>query len=323
MGLWTPTLRDVYKARQVVRKHLPRTPLVYSRRISRALGFDVYLKLENLMPTKAFKVRGGVYYARVKRDEAVSKGLITASTGNHGQSIAYAGKLIGAPVTVVMPHGVSKVKIEALRELGADVVFCGKVYEEAREYAEKLAEERGMLYVHAVNEPLLYAGVATMHLENLEDLPDVNVVINPIGGGSGASGAVIVAKSADPRIEVIGVQAEGAKSFYLSWKTGRLTSTGRADTIAEGLATSKAYELPFAILKGKIDDIVLVSDDEMLNAMRLLLEAEGQVAEPSGAAALAAACKIRDRLQGKKVVVMVTGGNVDPELLRKVAGVAS
>lgn len=319
--LWIPTLRDVYRARRVVSRYLPRTTLMYSRRISRMLGFDVYLKLENTMPTRAFKVRGGVYYAHVMKDEAVKRGLITASTGNHGQSVAYAGKLIGAPVTVVMPHGVPEVKVEALRELGAEVLFHGRIYEEAREYAEKLAEERGMLYVHGVNEPLLYAGVATMHLENLEDLPDVDVIINPIGGGSGASGAVIVAKSADPRIKVIGVQAEGARSFYLSWKAGRLVATGRADTIAEGLATARAYELPFAILKDAIDDVVLVSDGEMLEAMRLLLELAGQVAEPAGAAAMAAACKLKDSLRGKKVVVMVTGGNVDRELLEKVLNV--
>lgn len=318
MRWWIPTLADVYKARRVVSRYLPRTPLIHSRSLSRVLGFDVYLKLENLMPIGAFKVRGGVYYAHVKGDEARARGLITASTGNHGLSIAYAGQLVGAPVTVVMPHGVPSVKVEALRELGAQVLFHGGVYEEAREYAERLAEEKGMLYVHAVNEPLLYAGVATMHLENLEDLPDVDVIVNPIGGGSGASGAVIVAKSIKPSVKVYGVQAEGACSFYLSWREGRLVSTGRADTIAEGLATSRAYELPFTILKDRIDDIVLVSDDDIKAAMKLLLEYAHQVAEPAGAAALAAACRVRDRLRGRKVIVMVTGGNVSPELLREV-----
>ncbi len=318
MKFWIPTLRDVYKARKIVSKHLPRTPLVYDRKLSRLLGFQVYLKLENLQPIKAFKVRGGVYYAFVKRDVAIKKGLITASTGNHGQSIAYAGSLIGAEVTVVIPHGVSEVKVQALRDLGAKVIFHGKVFEEAREYAEKLAQEKNILYVHGVNEPLLYAGVGTMHLENIEDLPDVDVIINPIGGGSGASSAVIVAKTIDPKIKVIGVQAEGAKSFYLSWKTGRLVSTGKAETIAEGLATSKAYELPFTILKDRIDDIILVTDDEIKKAMKILLEVAGQVTEPAGAAAMAAAWKIKDRLQGKKVILMITGGNVEPKLLKEI-----
>ena len=310
-----PTLRDVYRARKVISRYLPRTPLVYAPRLSRILGFDTYLKLENTLPTRAFKVRGGVYYLYVKQNEAVKRGVVTASTGNHGQSIAYAASLFGAEATVVLPHGVPKVKIEALKSLGANVVLWGRVFEEAREYAEKLARERGLLYVHPVNEPLLYPGVATMHLENLEDMPDLDAVINPIGGGSGASGAVVVFKSADPRVKVIGVQAEGANSFYLSWRSGRLVSTGRAETIAEGLATSKAYEYPFTILRSRIDDIVLVSDEEILNAVKNLLEYEGVVAEPAGAAALAAAMRIRDRLRGRKIVVMVTGGNIDPELL--------
>lgn len=317
------TLREVFKARKLISSYLPRTPLVHARRISGILGCDLYLKLENLQPTKAFKVRGGVYYALLKKDDAVRRGLIAASTGNHGQSVAYAGNLIGAEVTIVMPRNVPEVKVMALRDLGANVIFHGDVYEEASGFAERLAREKGYLFVHGVNEPLLYAGVATMHLENLEDLPDVDVIINPIGGGSGAVGAVTVAKAIDPSINVIGVQAEGAKSFYLSWKSGELISTGRADTIAEGLATSRAYELPLKLLKGKLDDVVLVSDDEIKLAMKMLLELEGQVAEPSGAAALAAAVKIREKLKGRKVIAMVTGGNVAPELLREVSEMPS
>ncbi len=311
-------LRNVYRARRAIAPYVRRTPLVYSRRLSRILGSDVYLKLENLQVTRAFKVRGGVYYALTRRDEAVKRGLVTASTGNHAQSIAYAGSLVGARTVIVMPHGVPKEKVEAVRDLGAEVVFHGSVFEEAREYAEGLARREGMLYVHPINEPLLYLGVATMHLEVLEDLPEVDVVFNPIGGGSGVSGAVIVYKSSDSSIRVIGVQAEGARSFYLSWKTGRIVSTGRADTIAEGLATASAYELPLAFLRGRLDDVVLVSDEEILGAVRMLLEQERIVAEPSGAAALAAAYKMRDELRGKKVVVMVTGGNISGELLSRI-----
>jgi|Deesub1362B_J571_1020462.scaffolds.fasta_scaffold00003_604 threonine dehydratase len=316
--LWIPNLRDVYKARKVVSKYLPRTPLLYSKRLSRLLGFDVYLKLENTQPVRAFKVRGGVYYMYVNRDKAVEKGVITASTGNHAQSIAYAAQLFGAEATIVMPHGVSKVKIDALRALGAKLIFHGVIYEEAREYAEKLAVQKDMLYVHGVNEPLLYAGVGTMHLENIEDNPDVDAIINPIGGGSGASSAVIVAKSIDTEIKVIGVQAAGANSFYLSWRNKELTATGKADTIAEGLATSRAYELPYMILKDRIDDIVLVTDLEMKKAMKLLFEYAGQVAEPAGASALAAAIKIREELKDKNVIIMITGGNVDHALFREV-----
>ena len=253
----------------------------------------------------------------VMGDEAIKRGVITASMGNHAQSVAYASLVFGARSTIVVPHGVSRVKVEALRDLGAEVIFHGRIFEEAREYAEKLAMDKGMLYIHPVNEILLYPGVATMHLENIEDLPDVDVIINPIGGGSGASGAVVVAKSVDPNIKVIGVQAEGAQSFYQSWLQKRLVSTGKADTIAEGIATSRAYELPFTILRDRIDDIVLVSDNEIIRAVKILAEVEGVIAEPAGAAALAAAAKLGSNLANKKVIVMVTGGNIDPEALAK------
>jgi len=299
----------------VISKYVVRTPLRYSRRLSRLFGFDVYLKLENTQIMRSFKVRGGIHYMSVMGDEAIKRGVITASMGNHAQSVAYASLVFGARSTIVMPHGVSRVKVEALRDLGAEVIFHGKIFEEAREYAEKLAMDRGMLYIHPVNEILLYPGVATMHLENIEDLPDVDVVINPIGGGSGASGAVVVAKSVDPRIKVIGVQAEGAQSFYQSWLQKRLVSTGKADTIAEGIATSKAYELPFTILRDRIDNIVLVNDNEIIRAVKILAEVEGVIAEPAGAAALAAAVKLGSNLANKKVIVMVTGGNIDPEAL--------
>ncbi|MEM1610887.1 MAG: threonine/serine dehydratase [Sulfolobales archaeon] len=309
------TLRDVYRARSIISKYIVRTPLRYSRRLSRILGLDVYLKLESIQVTRSFKVRGGLHYMSMRSYEAVKKGVITASMGNHAQSVAYAASIYGARAIIVMPHGIARTKVEALRDLGAEIVFHGSIFEEAREYAEKLAEEKGYLYIHPINEPLLYPGVATMHLENIEDLPDVDIIVNPIGGGSGASGAVVVARSIDPGIKVIGVQAEGAPSFYLSWKQGKLVSVGKASTIAEGLATSKAYELPFNILRDRIDDIVLVSDEEMINAIKILAEIEGIIAEPAGAASLAAIYKIRDKLQGKKVIAMITGGNIDPEVL--------
>ncbi|MEM0439524.1 MAG: pyridoxal-phosphate dependent enzyme [Sulfolobales archaeon] len=301
----------------MISKYVVRTPLRYSRRLSRLFGFDVYLKLESTQITRSFKVRGGIHYMSVMGDEAIKRGVITASMGNHAQSVAYASLVFGARSTIVMPHGVSRVKVEALRDLGAEVIFHGRIFEEAREYAEKLAMDKGMLYIHPVNEILLYPGVATMHLENIEDLPDVDVIINPIGGGSGASGAVVVAKSVDPNIKVIGVQAEGAQSFYQSWLQKRLVSTGKADTIAEGIATSRAYELPFTILRDRIDDIVLVSDNEIIRAVKILAEVEGVIAEPAGAAALAAAAKLGSNLANKKVIVMVTGGNIDPEALAK------
>jgi threonine dehydratase len=313
-----PQLKDVYAARDVVNRYLKPTPLLYSRQLSRLLGCQVYLKLENLQPTRAFKVRGGVNYVERKKEEALNRGVVTASTGNHAQSIAYAGSLFGVNVRIVMPHGVPQIKTEAIRDLGAEVIFHGSYYEEAREYAEKLSRERGFLYVHGINEPLLFEGVGTMHLEVSDELRDVNVVIVPIGGGSGASAACIVHKSLNPSIKVIGVQAEGAPAFYCSWKDGTITFTDGVQTVAEGLATSRAYELPLRILREKLDDIILVSDQEMKQAVKTIFRSTGQVAELSGAASTAAAYKIKDRLSGSKVVLVLTGGNIEPEQLAQI-----
>lgn len=252
------------------------------------------------------------------KEEAVKRGVITASTGNHAQSIACAGALFGVDVKIVMPHGVSSLKVNAIRELGAEVITHGTYYDAAREYAEKLASEKGYLYVHGINEPLLYEGVATMHLEIIEEQPDVEVVINPIGGSSGASAACIVYKTINPQIKVVGVQAEGAPAFYHSWKNGSIISTGGVKTEAEGLATAQAYELPLKILREKLDDIVLVSDQEMMNAIKTLFYAVRQVAELAGAASTAAALKTKEQLAGKKVALPLNGGNIQPELFARI-----
>jgi threonine dehydratase len=218
-------------------------------------------------------------------------------------------------VKIVMPRGVPQLKTDAVNELGAEVITHGDYYEQARECAERLALEKGYLYVHGINEPLLYEGVGTMHLEIAEEQPEIEIVINPIGGGSGACGACIVYKTIDPRIKVIGVQAEGAPAFYQSWKSGKIVSTGGVKTSAEGLAAGQAYELPLKILRDRLDDIVLVSDDEMKEAVWHILRMTGQVAELSGAAATAAAFKIKESLAGKKVALLLSGGNIEPEQL--------
>ena len=310
-----PQLKDVYAARKVITRYLKPTPLIFARRLSNLLGCQAYLKLENLQPTRAFKVRGGIYYMEKMKQRALRRGVIAASTGNHAQSIAYAGSIFGVQVSIVMPKGVPKLKTEAVRDLGAEVITRGTYYEQAREYAERLASKKKYLYIHASNEPLLHEGVATMHLEVIEEQPDIDVVINQIGGGSGASGACIVYKTLDPRIKVIGVQAKGAPAFYHSWKNGVLRQTESVKTAAEGLATGQAYELPLRILREKLDDVILVSDEEMRRAVKTLFLTTGQVAELSGAASTAGAFKIKSQLSGKRVAIMVTGGNIQLEQL--------
>ncbi|MDJ0274628.1 MAG: threonine/serine dehydratase [Nitrososphaerota archaeon] len=312
-----PSLREVLLAEKVIRRYLQPTPLVSSRRLSREIGAEVRVKLENLNPTNSFKVRGGIYLMSVLAGSGV-RGVVTASMGNHAQSIAYAGSLFGVPVKVVMPGWVSRVKVEAVEELGAEVILKGQYYDQSAEYAEELAKELGYRYVHAIEERLLHVGVATMHLEVLRELPEVEVVINPIGGGTGAIGAVAVYKNAVPDVRIYGVQAAGADAFYRSFKTGELVDLHGVNTRAEGLAVARSYPTPLRALRGRLEDVVVVTDEEMEEAMRKLYASIRQVSEHAGAAATAAAYKIKDRIQGKRVVLMLTGGNVAPEEFARV-----
>lgn len=315
-----PTFSDVFVASQTVRKYLKPTPLIHSRQLSRLLDCEAYLKLENLQPTRAFKLRGGLWYMSRMKDSLGKNGVVTASTGNHAQSIAYSGLLFGIRVRVVMPEGVPSVKIQATKDLGAEVILHGSHFEEAKEYGEMLAEKEGARFVHGIAEPILYEGVGSMHLEVFEELPDVQVVINPIGGGSGAGSGVIVYKSLKPEIQMIGVQAEGASAFYQSWKSGSLVPPTEIKTRAEGLATSRAYELPLQILQRGLDDIVLLTDEELYSGVRTIFETTRQVAELSGAASTAAALKIKERLRGRKVALIVSGGNISSEMFGEIIG---
>ena len=313
-----PTLQGVYEARRNISKYLKPTTLLYSRRLSELLDCQLYLKLENLQPTRAFKIRGGINYMEHVMQQAAASTVITASTGNHAQSVAYAGLLFGIGVKIVMPNGVPEIKIEAVKKLNAEVITHGSYFDEALQYAQQLAIDKGYTCLHPINEPLLHEGVATMHLEIFEEQPNVDVVINPIGGGSGASGACLVYKALNPRIRVIGVQAEGAPAFYESWKEDAVKQTERVNTIAEGLATARTYDLPFNSLRKRIDDIVLVSDDEMSRAVNTIFLATGQVAELAGAASTAAAFKIRSQLERKTVALLVSGGNIQPAQLAEI-----
>ncbi len=316
-----PRLRDVLAARRRIAPHLPRTPLLTYPALDRELGTVVAVKHENHQPIGAFKVRGGInLVARLDREDR-SRGLITASTGNHGQSIAYAARLFGVRAVVCVPEDSNPLKVGAMESLGAEILAHGRDFDEAREHCEALAREKGFRYVHSGNEPDLIAGVATGTLEILEDDPATDVVLVPVGGGSGAAGACIVAKAVEPGIRVIGVQSSAAPAAYRSWKEGRLVED-RAGTYAEGLATRTAFELPQQILRRHLDDFVLVSDDEIRAAQALLLTITKNLVEAAGAAAFAGACRLRHQLAGKKVVVVMSGGNASPRELAAVLGSA-
>jgi threonine dehydratase len=314
-----PTLADVLEARRRISPHLRPTPLFGYASLDELLGAEVVVKHENHQPVGAFKVRGGVNLISQLSPEERERGVITASTGNHGQSIAYAARLFGAPATICVPEHANPVKVASMRGLGAELVFHGRDFDEAREHCEQLATERGYRYVHSGNEPLLIAGVATETLEILEEQPQTDVIIVPIGGGSGAAGACIVAKAISPAIKVIGVQSEAAPAAFRSWEARRLV-VDRMQTVAEGLATRTAFELPQQILWRWLDAFVLVSDDEILSAQTLMIEATRNLVEAAGAAPLAAALRLREELGGKRVALILSGGNASRAQLLEALG---
>ena len=279
----------------------------------------MWVKHENLLPTGAFKVRGGVNLVSQLDEATRQRGVIAASTGNHGQSVAFAARQFGVAAIICAPEGANPVKVEAMRDLGAEVVLVGRDFDDAREHCERLAAEHGYRYIHSGDEPELIAGVATHTLEILEEQPYVDVVIAPVGGGSGAAGAAIVAKSIRPEIEVIAVQSERAPSAHDSWVARALVERPN-QTVAEGLATRTAFSLPQRILGDRLDDFVLVSDDALLAATGVLIEKTRTLVEPAGAAALAGALSLnlRQRIAGRRVALICSGGNISPSQLREV-----
>ena len=311
-----PTFNDVLAARERISQYLPPTALNRYPALDDLVGTETWVKHENNQPVCVFKVRGGINLLSQLTDDERRRGVITASTGNHGQSIAYAARIFGVRAIVCVPEGANPVKVRSIRGLGAEIVTHGVDFDEAREHAAQLAEEHGYRYIHSGNEPYLIAGVGTQALEILERQPDIEVIIVPIGGGSGAAGTCIVAKTINPKIQVIGVQSAEAPAAYKSWKARRLLED-RMGTIAEGLATRTAFELPQRILWEMLDDFVLVPDDEIRTAVRLMIETTRNLAEPAGAAPLAAAIRLKDRLKGKRMALILSGSNVTPAQLRE------
>lgn len=310
-----PTHADVLRATTLIEPYLGRTPLINYPRLDSLVGTRLLVKHENHQRVGAFKVRGGINLVSQLSQQERKLGVIAASTGNHGQSIAYAARLFGVRAVIVMPERANPLKVKAIESFGAEVVFHGADFDDARRYCESLAEEKQMRYVHSGNEPLLIAGVGTVTQEILEEAPDVDVIIVPVGGGSGAAAACVVAKAVNPQIKVIGVQSERAPAAFKSWQARQLLED-RMETTAEGLATRTAFELPQRILWKCLDDFVLVSDEEILRAVALYIERAHTLAEPAGAASLSGALKLRHNLAGQTVALVLSGGNITVEQLR-------
>jgi threonine dehydratase len=309
-----PTFKDVLAARERIAPYLKPTALHRYAALDELVGTETWVKHENHQPICAFKIRGGINLVAQLTEEERRRGVITASTGNHGQSIAYGAQLFGVRAIVCVPEGANSVKVKAIRGLGAEIVAQGADFDEARENCARLAAEHGYRYIHSGNEPHLIAGVGTQALEVLDRQPDIEVIIVPVGGGSGAAGTCIVAKAINPKIQVIGVQSAEAPAAFKSWKARRLLED-RMGTMAEGLATRVAFELPQRILWEQLDDFILVPDAELRTAVRLVIETTRNLAEPAGAASLAAALRLKARLQGKRIALILSGANITPAQL--------
>ena len=314
----SPTIDDVYRARRRIDGLVRRTALRRHPLLVEETGLEIHVKHENHNPTGAFKVRGGLNLVASLSESERTRGIISASTGNHGQSVAFASQRMGVPCTVAVPRGNNPQKNAAMRAYGATVVEQGKDFDEARTWVEQEAETRGLRYVHSANEPLLIAGVGTYAAEIFEDLPDPDVILVPIGGGSGASGCCIVRSGLRKTTRVIGVQAEGADAFARSWRGPERVSMENIATFAEGLATRYTFDLTFEILKRELDDIVTLSEDELEEGVRLALRATSNLAEGAGAATLAAAMKLRTQLRGETVVCVMSGGNISTLVLKSI-----
>ena len=315
-----PTLNDIYLARTRLAPHLSRTPLHRHPALDEATGLTVWVKHENHNPTCAFKVRGGLNLVGAMTPEERARGIVTASTGNHGQSIGLASRIHGVTCTVFVPEGNNPEKNAAMRAYGATVEEGGRDFDEARERCERRAADTGARYVHSANEPLLIAGVGTYALEVFEALPDADVIFVPIGGGSGACGLITVRNALGSKAKIIGVGAEKADAVYRSWKGPDRVVGASADTFAEGMATRVTFDLPFGIYKEHLDDFVQLSEEEMAAGVRMALQTTHNLAEGAGAASIAAAYKRRAELQGRRVVCIMSGGNIDRAKLKWILG---
>ncbi len=308
-----PTIIDILAARKAVYAHLNPTPLFTYAGINKLVGTSTWLKHENHQPVGAFKVRGGLYLASQLSDTEKIAGLYSASTGNHGQSIAYAASKNHIAATIVVPEVANPGKVAAMRGLGATVEHHGKDFDEAREWAQHLANQAGGKFIGPTDEQLI-CGVGTYGLEIMQTLPDVDCIIVPVGAGSGVCGTAIVAKTLNPNIQIIAVQSAQAPSMQLSWAAKKPVPAATT-TLAEGLATRIPFENTQKIMRKYVDDFILVDDEDINHAIYLLLQHTHNLVEEAGAASLAAAIKIRQQLQGKKVALVISGGNLDSKNL--------
>ena len=313
VGGITPS--SVERAARELATYLPPTPLQYSRAFTHKAGCHVHIKIESIQPIRAFKVRGALTKIMRLHPEKGSAGVITASAGNHGQGVAYAAAVFKIPATVYVPETANQLKVEAIRRLGATVVPAGRNYNDAYLEAMRHQEQGGATFVHAFNDPDVIAGQGSIAVELLNDLEHFDTVLVPIGGGGLIGGIAMYLKQKRPGVRVIGVEPAGADGMRRSLEAGRVVTLDRVNTIADGLAASAPGQLTLELAQRYVDEVVLVQDDEMLRAIRLLFEWEHLLAEPAGAAALAALLYHYSPAPNERVVVVLSGANVTDEVM--------
>ena len=314
-------LKDILIARQNIGHLVRRTPLQHSFVLSERAGSDVWLKLENLQRTGAFKVRGAINKIASMSVEQRARGVVAASSGNFALGLAYAARALGGvPVNLFMPVGTPASKVDKLREYEVEVILSGDQYDDTYDASREYQREHGLTYAHSYEDLEIIAGQGTVGLEIMEELPDADAILVPIGGGGLLGGVTVAAKAINPEIAIVGVQVEASPSAYLSLKEGRCYERYEHDpTICEGLAGGFGI-VPFGIAKDLIDEVVLVNEEETRDAIFALLEAEQLVVEGSGAVGVAALLFDKVGLKGKKVVAVISGGNIDIGLLAEILG---
>ncbi len=317
---WPISLEDVERARDRIRPYLPPTPLRRYAALDARVGAEisVFVKHENHNPTNAFKARNGFAALTALDPEQRRRGVVAATRGNHGQGLGLAGATLGVPVVICVPEGNNPEKNEAMRGYGVELVECGRDYDEAARRARELVQERGLTLVHSTDHPQVVAGAGTIALELLEQHPDLEAIVVSVGGGSQAVGALTVLRGLGRAVPVYGVQAARASAIHDSFHAGRPLTTEHADTIADGLATRSTYATTFGALCEGLADFVVASEAELAEAVRVLVAATHNLAEPAGAAALAGLLHLRDRLAGKRVAIVLSGSNIDQVTLRRI-----
>lgn len=309
------TAEDIEEAATDLRAHLSPTPLQYSLALSAKAGCHVYVKIEGIQPTRAFKVRGAFNKLMRLRPEQRAAGVITASAGNHGLGVAYAARAFRTPATVYVPEGANPLKVKAIKRMGSRVVQAGRSYDDAYREAVQAREASGAVFVHAFNDPAVVAGQGSIGVELLEQLPSADKVLVPVGGGGLIAGIAQYLKSRRPSVQVIGVEPKGANAMTRSLAAGEPVTLDRIDTMADGLASRTVGRIALDIATTSVDQMITVEEDEMLSAIRLYFECEHLLAEPAGAAALAALLNHLEPDAGEQVIVLLSGANIADEVM--------